>query len=151
MYTIPGKGPPVAALVLKKPVLAHPAVIAEVIERARGPPLGQCRNGDGTCAPKGRANEDAVSAFMDGHFDVERAKTGQMHKHPGNEQLKGGKHPVIVQVKREALNKCTFSFDAGALQGRAGAARRVVQEGHRYWYKDHPAIGLRNLLAKRRE
>ena len=48
-----------------------------------------------------------MSVFVDGHLDVERAKTRQKPKHPGYEQLEGKEDPVIAKVEGEALDKCT--------------------------------------------
>ena len=69
---------------------------------------------------------------MDEHFDVERTEKGQKPEHPGYEQLEGKEDkedPVIAKVEGEALSKLTPISPQGLLRGRAGAARRVVQEG----------------------
>ena len=68
---------------------------------------------------------------MDEHFDVERTEKGQKPEHPGYEQLEGKEDkedPVIAKVEGERLLARPIS-PQGLLRGRAGAARRVGQEG----------------------
>ena len=116
--------------------------------------IGQRRNGDGTCAPKGRVNKDAVSAFMDGHFDVERTEREQMPKHPGYEPMsssRGGSTLLSLRSSDSERQVHISVSTQGHLQGRAGAAQRVGREGRRFWYKERSAIELRDLLAKWRE
>jgi hypothetical protein len=62
-----------------------------------------------------------VSAFVNGHLDVERAEMGQKPEHPGYEQLEGKENPVIAKVEREILNKCT---------SRCGGICKGEQEPH---------------------
>ena len=66
-----------------------------------------------------------MPAFMDGHFDVERAETGQMPKHPGMSSSRGESTLLSLRSNERLSTSAYFSFNAGAFarESRSCTAR----------------------------